>query len=280
MRRMNTAALAGLLAIAVTAPAAVAKEKTGDQLVAASQDRPGELVAFNSDRPNKASVLALTGPAATEPLVGLDTRPANGRLYGVGASGRLYLIDPDLGAGTAASTAAAQISSPLVGAAFGSDFNPVPDRLRLNSDAQQNLRINVDTGAAINDGALAYAAGDENAGADPDVAGAAYTNADNDPATGTMLFDVDARQDVLALQSPPNDGVLLTVGDLGVDTTRFVGFDITPPGAGATPYAVLDPKGHGSRLYVIDLATGKARQVGQVGNGSRFHLDSLATLTR
>ena len=154
----------------------------------------------------------------------------------------------------------------------------MPDRLRLNSDQEQNLRINVDTGATTNDGALAYAPADRNAGANPDVAGAAYTNADTDPATGTMLFDIDAAQDVLAIQNPPNDGVLITVGGLGVDTTKFVGFDITPPSAGATPYAVLDPKGHGSRLYVIDLATGKARQVGQVGNASPYRLNSLATL--
>ena len=276
MRRLRNAGLLALAGCALTAPGAMAKEKTGDQLVAASQERPGQLVAFSSDAPNKARVLPLTGPAGSEPLVGLDTRPANGQLYGVGASGRLYVIQ--VGPGGATSTAGAQIASPLAGTFFGSDFNPVPDRLRLNSDQEQNLRINVDTGATTNDGALAYAAADRNAGANPDVAGAAYTNADTDPATGTMLFDVDAAQDVLAIQNPPNDGVLITVGDLGVDTTRSVGFDITPPAAGSTPYAVLDPKGHGSRLYVIDLATGKARQVGQVGNASPYHLDSLATL--
>ncbi len=153
----------------------------------------------------------------------------------------------------------------------------MPDRLRLISDQQQNLRIDVDSGAAANDGALAYGPGDRNFGDDPDAVGAAYAN-NVAGATSTALYDIDARQDVLALQSPPNDGVLRTIGALGVDTTRFAGFDITPPARGATPYAVLDPKGRGSRLYVIDLASGKARQVGQVGLGGPYFLDSLAAV--
>ncbi len=274
-RRFALAGTALALGLSAAASPAAAKPKTGDLLVGASQQQPGQLVVFSSDRPTKAQRFALSGPAAADRLVGLDTRPATGELLAVGSAGTLYTIVLDVPARTASSSPKSQSTIPPAGEFFGTDFNPVPDRLRLISDQQQNLRVEVESGTAINDGALAYGPGDPNFGADPDAVGAAYAN-NVAGTTSTTLYDIDARQDVLALQAPPNNGVLATIGDLTVDTTRFVGFDITPPARGATPYAVLDPKGHGSRLYVIDLATGKARQVGQVGLGSPYFLDSLA----
>jgi hypothetical protein len=273
--RLYVAALTAAMTLALGAPGAIAKPKTGDLLVAASQDQPGQLVVFSSDRPNKAQVYALTGPAGMDNLIGLDTRPATGNLYAIGSVGTLYTITLNHPARTAASAFASQALSPLVGDFFGVDFNPVPDRLRVISDQEQNLRINPDNGQTFIDSPLSYAPGDPNAGRNPDAVGAAYEN-NVAGATDTRLFDIDAAQDVLALQNPPNAGLLTTIGPLTVDTTRYVGFDITPPARGATPYAVLDPKGHGSRLYVIDLATGKARQVNQVGLSHPFHLDSLA----
>ena len=43
----------------------------------------------------------------------------------------------------------------LSGTAFGFDFNPTVDRIRVVSDTGQNLRLNPDTGAvAAVDGAL------------------------------------------------------------------------------------------------------------------------------
>ena len=79
--------------------------------------------------------------------------------------GRLYLIDG------AVRTAPASVgSTPLVlaGTRFGVDFNPTVDRLRIVSDAGENLRVNPDTGALVlADGALT---------AGFSVTAAAYTN--------------------------------------------------------------------------------------------------------
>ena len=66
---------------------------------------------------------------------------------------------------------AADATSPfamLSGTAFGVDFNPMADRLRIVSDTEQNLRANVDTGATTTDATL-------NRGAFA-VTAAAYTN--------------------------------------------------------------------------------------------------------
>jgi hypothetical protein len=113
---------------------------------------------------------------------------------------------------TFAATLVASLDKTLSGSRHGLDFNPVPDRLRLTSDTDQNLRINVDTGATTVDGAL-NGAGNEN------VTGSAYTNNDTNTATGIVLYGINVNGAgglaELVIQNPPNNGTLTTVGSLG-----------------------------------------------------------------
>ena len=75
---------------------------------------------------------------------------------------------------------------------------------------------------------------------------------------------IDTVRNVVALQNPPNAGGLATVGPLGVDATSPSAFDIVNV-AGGTAYAALRLAGtRGSRLYTIDLATGRAMAVGPI----------------
>jgi len=201
-------------------------------------------------------------------LVGIDFRPAfaaqyglgnaNG-LYGVGNNGGIYVVNQQTGALNLVN----RISVPLSGTRFGVDFNPVPDRLRVISDTGQNLRINVDAvGATIVDGTLNYGMVTATG-----VTGAAYTNNDNNPSTGTTLYDIDSNLDTLVIQNPPNDGTLNTVGALGVNTTAQVGFDIFSNtdrfgvASGNRGFASLTTGGT-STLYIIDLGTGTATSLG------------------
>ena len=86
--------------------------------------------------------------------------------------------------------------------------------------------LNPVTGAlAATDPNLAYAAGDSNAGANPNVVGSAYTNSFSGTLT-TTLYNIDSALDILVTQNPPNNGRLNTVGSLGFNTTNQVGFDI------------------------------------------------------
>ncbi|MCI0551317.1 MAG: DUF4394 domain-containing protein [Anaerolineae bacterium] len=212
----------------------------------------------------------VTGLQKGEKLLGIDFRPATGQLYGLGSSSRLYVIDPSTAAATVVGTG--PFTTTLVGASFGFDFNPTVDRIRVVSNTGQNLRLHPDTGAvAAVDSTLAYSTTDVYAGANPLIVGAAYTNPDNDPATGTTLYDIDARRDSLAIQNPPNAGTLNTVGALGVDTERLVGFDISSSGVA---YAALLPDDDddqrdddcgSSHLVSIDLATGSATYLGTIG---------------
>lgn len=249
-----------LLSLLASSPSFAAPAARNSGTVYALTD-DGRLISFDAARPRRLmSDVSISGLKPGESLVGIDFRPANKQLYAVGSSSQLYTLD--LASGVA--TAGPALSTPLSGSQFGVDFNPVPDRLRIVSDSGQNLRVNVDTGAVIVDGSLAYAAGDPNEGVQPRVVGAAYTNPDTDPNTGTMLFDIDA-MGVLAMQNPPNNGTLITQVEGMANVSGEVAFDI---GAGSMGIAAIQRNGDPfSRLYQVDVAARTASSGGIVGDG-------------
>lgn len=211
------------------------------------------LITFDSASPSNASMpVNITGLLNNDQIIGIDTRPANGTLIGLGNSGRLYSLNASNGAATFVSTLS---GATLSGTSFGLDFNPTVDRLRVTSNSGQNLRINVDTGAAAVDAAL-------NGGASS-LNGSAYTN-NLAGATTTTLFGISSQSDTLYIQNPPNNGALVSVGALGVDTTGLVGFDIS--GSSGLAFASLSNGDTGkSSFYSINLATGSATMVGAFG---------------
>jgi hypothetical protein len=236
-------------------------------------DDDNERVRIKSRRPITGLTL---GPG--EILVGIDFRPATGQLYGLGflssmpgsqvGSAQLYIIDTE----TAVATLVGAPNT-VTGTSFGFDFNPVPDRIRIISNAAHNLRLNPDNGLIAGiDTNLAYAAGDPKVGPLPSVVGAAYTNPDRDPLTNTVLYDIDSGRDtdpapgggdVLAIQVPPNAGQLNTVGRLRINTDDIVGFDISHRNAALA--ALKEPGQNSSRLVSIDLISGRATDQGRVG---------------
>ncbi len=260
----------------------------GDLGLVALTKEGNTLVAFDPTRPEQTTTTSVTGIDGN--LIGIDVRSANGLLYGITDTNKLYTIDFTTGAATFVSTLSAPFNG---GAQSGVDFNPAADRLRLVGSNDQNFRLNVDTGALADfdavtpgvqpDGNLAYLASDVNAGTDPNITAAAYINAFpgaptptgvTPPTRTTQLFGIDSNLDVLVLQNPPNDGGLQTIGSLGVDFGRTGGFDIFSPQSGQnTSYATS-----GSTLYTVDLATGKATVAGTIGDGS-LDILGLAALT-
>ncbi len=240
----------------------------------------GQLACIEGADTDATKVIGtLTGLEANETLVGIDYRspfkdaggvsnnvPVEGTLYGLGNLGGLYSINPS----TAVATKKAQISVALAGTAFGIDFNPTVDRLRVVSNTGQNLRVNVDTGAALVDGGL-VSGGTTASG----VAAAAYTNVDSDPATGTTLFDIDVNSDQLLVQNPPNDGVLVGIGaPLGIDATGPVGFDLysSVKDIGGGVLTTTDLAGYatvataaGRSLYQVSPFSGRLVNLGALG---------------
>ena len=207
----------------------------------------------------------VTGLQNGESILGIDFRPATRQLYALGSSSRLYVIDPATAVATAIGSG--PFTPALEGSAFGFDFNPTVDRIRIVSNTGQNLRAHPDTGAVVFvDGPLAYAGTDANAGKQPGVSAAAYTNPDTNPNTGTTLYDIDSALDILATQNPPNAGTLNTVGGLGVKANDLAGFDINAEG---TAYAALKVGGAGgcgnSQLVSVNLMSGSVSSLGFIG---------------
>jgi hypothetical protein len=221
------------------------------------------LISFNSGAPGTIlSSVAITGLQAGETILGIDFRPANKQLYGLGSTSRLYSINLSTGAATAVGS---QFTPALSGTAFGFDFNPVVDRIRVTSSSGQNLRLNPNDATAIIDINLSYAAGDVNAGATPRVVGSAYTN-NFSGATTTTLYDIDSNLDILVTQNPPNNGTLNTVGALGFNTSDLVGFDISR--VSGTAFASLNaPAAATSQFFTVNLTTGAVTLVGTIGGG-------------
>ena len=229
-----------------------------------------KLVSFSSLTPGTITqTVTITGLQAGETLLGIDFRPRTGQLFAVSSASRVYTINTATGAAT--QVGSTPFTPALSGVAFGVDFNPVPDRIRVVSDTDQNLRLNPDTGGvAGTDTVLAFAAGDANAAANPNVVGAAYTNNVSGAIT-TTLYGIDSNLDILVRQgSPggaptsPNTGQLSTIGALGVNTTDQVGFDIADFNDAA--FASLTATGATqSQLYSINLTTGAATLIGTIG---------------
>ncbi|MBL8805064.1 MAG: DUF4394 domain-containing protein [Planctomycetes bacterium] len=235
--------------------------------VALSTDN--QLLAFDLGTPGSTSSISVTGLQPGETLLGIDARPATGALIGVSSANRLYSINRTSGAAVAIGGG---FTPALVGAEIGVDFNPTVDRVRLVTDAGQNLRLNPITGAlAAVDANLAFAGGDVNAGALPREVAVAYDR-NFAGATVTTMFGIDSNLDVLVTQgsvnsSPtsPNSGQLFTVGALGVNAGDLAGFDISALGGGFV--ALTAPGALNSTLYSINLTTGATSMIGAIGGG-------------
>ncbi len=242
----------------VMAPLSVAHAAPPQATFAYALTDTNRLLLFNVNTPGTIlRNVQITGLQPGDDLLGIDARPATGELFGVGRSGRVYVINPVSGQATPVSPLAA-IPGYGPSEEIGMDFNPVVDRIRIVSDLGTNRRLNPNTGAT--------AAIDPNLnGATTSATGAAYTN--NFPGTaGTTLYDISPAIDSLVIQAPPNNGTLTTVGPLGVNTSVAVGFDIVTVGGVNSAYASLTVGGNVSRLYTINLGTGAATLVGPIGS--------------
>ena len=220
------------------------------------------LVTVNTSAPNMpiSALSFLSGLGSNERLVGIDYRPLTGQLYGLSDRDAIYTLDASTGS---AMKVGGGFTDNLNGGAFGFDFNPVIDKIRIVSDANQNIVAHPDTGEANIATTLDtfYKPGDVNAGMDPHVVHHAYDgNIANSPAT--QLRAIDTWLDVLVTQAN-NAGELQTVGSLGIDASDVGGFDVASSGTG---YAVFADIAKGtSEMYMIDLFTGSATSIGSIG---------------
>ncbi|MET0262053.1 MAG: DUF4394 domain-containing protein [Rariglobus sp.] len=236
--------------------------------------------AYGVDGDGQLFSVDLAKPEAVTPVaklnfkpVGIDFLPGSKTLYALGvddSKAQLYTIDTQSGAATAVGAGFPLKGEKydLTGAkAYGFDFNPTTlqadgsIRIRLTASNGTNLRLHsVTGGVAATDGAIKGSIG-----------AVAYTNSANaiTPKDGkTELFDIDTDENTLSLQNPPNDGVLVPVGSLGVKVGHDAAFDIHTSAAGVNTAYLVNPTGKkSSDLYIVDLKTGAAQKAGKIKAG-------------
>ncbi|HEY6564156.1 MAG TPA: DUF4394 domain-containing protein [Pirellulaceae bacterium] len=225
------------------------------------------LVSFDSTSPGTLLTnVPITGLVDQfESVAGLDFRPANGQLYALGnAPGsiyRLYTLNLTTGVAT---RVVGNTDLVLAGTNWGFDFNPAADRIRVVSDSNTSIRLNP------NDGMLAGT--DTNLNPAGSVVAVAYDRNDTNAGTPTTLFGIDSASDQLVRiggvdgNPSPNGGVISNIGPLGADTLGFTSFDISNSGTAYAALSIGAPMP--STLYTINLGTGAASPVGQIGDGT------------
>lgn len=298
----------GLAVQSPASMAVVALSEDGTQLVRFAAATPGVTTFASAPMPATPNVItgvtageSLVGidfRPATGQLYALGVNPT-------ADNGTIYRLDPQLGTATSVGTAG---SIAFVGtdgvtpvdlpdpntAGYGFDFNPVVDRIRVTTSTGLNFRLNQLTGMPVDGDGVASPAGtpaNSANGTNPDgsinvggtasgVSGAAYTNSVSG-TTVTTLYALSDAGSQLTIQNAPNAGTQtlpLTVRLNGatLDFTHVNGFDIpsdvrvSANNAAATSgsgFAALTVGGV-TGLYRIDLATGAASNLGEIGLGT------------
>jgi Domain of unknown function (DUF4394)/Calx-beta domain len=269
-------AIAAAVAFAWMAPVASAAPAVG-VIGGSLGPSPPVVVTFDTASPGTyTSAHSVAGMQPSEKIAALDTRSfpvqaaldvgARPRLFALGVldtpgndEGRLYTLDPGTGAATLVGGPGAIPGLPLTdGADYGMSFQPQVDRFRVVNTADQNFRLNPNTGGV----AGIDAAVDNPAVPNQDVPAVAYDRIDFDQATLTTLFDVELVTNNLMIQGGanglgpggPNGGQLLAVGPLGFGFSpqESFNFDIGLDGrAFATGNTGLT-----AGLWTVNLATG------------------------
>lgn len=273
----------GLVLIQPAAPQAIAL----DGNTAGSQ----RLLKFGIRNPNAATATAISGLPAGERLLSIDYRPSNGKVYGLSSAGKIFTINPDTGAATLGSTlsVAAEIVAGLTaGKNYAIDFNPLADALRIVSSGDgdgvsKNYRVggaNLEsTGTTITDTNLTLAG----VGTGFGIAQIAYTNSFANPApTTTRMFDLDADNNRLLQQVPPNDGTLTVIGATGTAFNDYGGMDFSGGDNGmrlmANRVATTGP----FSLFNLNIGTGEltgaavATGTNEIGTGATASTDIRA----
>jgi hypothetical protein len=245
-------------------------------------DLSNQLMLFGTGSPGTLSrKVPITGLPILKRIVGIDFRPSNGKLYGVGNDSRVYIIDPVTGVATPVGNGPFDPKIDFFEVHFGMGFDPVADRIRLMvAESGANYSINPDDGTAVLETSVSYAAGDPNEGVKPRISGLGYvplgakaltarragsTSLGPKPLEGVLLA-LDADLGNLAESIDPETGEFTTIGPLLMVFLRCaemkVGLD---PDGTVNLFAVVLSSAQ-NLLLKLDALTGKASSLGVVAD--------------
>jgi hypothetical protein len=189
--------------------------------------------------------VALSGVSGSS-ILAIDTRVLTDITYALTDDYRLFTVNRNTGATGLVSNLA------LTGSNFAMDFNPTNNNLRIVSNNDTNYVYNFVTNTLVPGTNVSYPGGVPN----PDIVGAAYTNNDTNPATGTTLYVIDSSNNRLATLNVAT-GALTSVGSLGFNVGARTSFDIATVGNKNLGYVI-----NGTTLYSVNLGTGALSKLG------------------
>jgi Domain of unknown function (DUF4394) len=228
-------------------------------------DSGNNLLRFSSDKPRRLRAKPITGLPEGVSIKGIDFRPASGDLYALGSNKVAYRLNPRTAIAVPEGPSFDRMPSILSGDHMGFDFNPTVDKIRVTSDARDNLRLNPDDGTLLSVDTMLTPA-------DAQIVGSAYTNssftATRPTVTELYAYDVSGNSDRLWIQRPANAGTLIMPVSTGLHLRGNLGFDIA--GLNNVGWVAGQKTGRfGSRLFRLDVFSGRTREIGRIGDGSR-----------
>ncbi|RYG17421.1 MAG: DUF4394 domain-containing protein [Chitinophagaceae bacterium] len=273
--KSSTSILAKCLLMALSLTLTITSCKKGDPKITLPPVGPDQefyVLTGNSLKKYNAKSLStemasvnITGVASGETLLSIDFRPATGELYAVSSASKFYIVNASTGVARAVSTV--PFTPALAGTDVSLDFNPTVDRIRIVTNTGQNLRLHPETGAMVMvDGAINGVTG-------ASISGVSYTNSFAGSAT-TTLFDIDLTTKKLYRQDMPNAGTLVEIGALGVELGSKLSIDISSDNKNILVASATTTE---TKLYTVDLATGKATLAGNFPAGVLVRGLAIAT---
>ena len=208
---------------------------------------------FTFDSSNPGTILTsvgISGLQGSDTLVGIYYLGST--LYAIGSAGNLYTVNGTTGAATLINH-----FGPLNGIYFGMDASAAG--IRVVSDADINLLLNPSTGAIIS--------------STPTLTPTTL-NLGAIASSGSTMYAVDSLANTLGILNTAA-GTFATTGAMGYDVNGKNGFDISPATGIAYFSSAVSSSGIDPNLYTINLATGFASLVGQIGQGEGTLIDGL-----
>jgi len=266
-RRVMAACLAAAPILLLAAPRVAHAEEVVAVTTSALGGSGATVFTFDSADPSKTSTpINITG--ITGEIQGIDFRPTEGgALYLLTRpsrfTGNLYTLDPTTGVATFVAPITQLFNGqPITDIlAFGEtgtiDFNPVTGTLNyltLSTNGFLQVAINPDTGLSSIIGQTPF--GPPSAG--PFQSGLAFSNNDNDPATGTTAYSIDTIGNRLTILPPGTANPQVVGSGLGIDPGFGMTAELDFSGSGTLYGAIALQSGGGTRFFTIDPVTGLA----------------------
>ncbi len=223
---------------------------------------PDLLVRWFSNNPQQLTgVKPVSGLEPDEKIQGAGFDPETNTFIAITNLGQVVKINSETGQATLIT----RISSSLIRDKIAFDYDPATKKVRIINKQGSNIEIVLSEIPVLDFGSpVSYDTDDINNGKTPTVAGLARNQIPG--VIDTRFFAIDSALDLLTLIEDPASGKMKTIGNLGVNTSDCTGFDIAENTNFA--FASLVREGEtASRLYEIDLETGKATETGMIGSG-------------